>query len=592
MLQQKIATPRAHDPTGAQRATRSFIRDQIAEPENLTERSDETSHAAGEVAAPTANVPAPRAQAASPAGASASQPQSAKTLGMLVETVRRVMRSDTASVAALSLAERTITWKALVGFRTRADEATEFTAPLRGEVALRAAAAEELMIFEKVGVRDGVPAGEFPLHSAEGVQTVALAPLRVRGETLGALLVGFRSAHKFTDEERQTLEGLAETAALALDNARLLETVSAAKKIWEQTFDAIPDGIIVHDAQMTLTRANATAAEMLGYDLPAEAIGLSCATAFARLFGERAAAYHMTNRAGAASSFEIQAEDGRRYLVAVAPLEAVEGVTGSSVITWSDVTRLSEMQEQLSRSRRLATVGQLAAGVAHEINNPLAAITTCAEATLRDIRSAPALAASAEERNWNFYLEEIVRQALRCKLITRGLLDLARQRRARREACDLNTLVAHTLRLFEQRAVSREGGGRVAFALDLDESVGEFATDEGLIRQILDNLLTNAMDALGEAGGTITVKTETRGERVRVEVADTGAGVAPEMLARVFEPFFTTKETGKGSGLGLAVATTLAEALGGALTVESKVGAGSRFCLWLPRRVPDARGEV
>src|SRR2546423_3731312 len=113
-----------------------------------------------------------------------------------------------------------------------------------------------------------------------------------------------------------------------------------------------------------------------------------------------------------------------------------------SVITWSDITDLSEMQEQLARSRRLATVGQLAAGVAHEINNPLAAITTCAEATLRDSKAAPAsLRAFISERNWQFYLEEIIRQALRCKSITRGLLDLSRQRRARRAPCAINTLV-------------------------------------------------------------------------------------------------------------------------------------------------------
>jgi two-component system NtrC family sensor kinase len=229
--------------------------------------------------------------------------------------------------------------------------------------------------------------------------------------------------------------------------------------------------------------------------------------------------------------------------------------------------------------------------VAHEINNPLAAITTCAEATLRDIRSEPALAAAARERDWNFYLEEIVRQALRCKLITRGLLDLARQRRARREACDLNAVVAHTVRLFEHRAASREGGVRAEFKLDLDESVGEPATDEGLVRQIVDNLLTNALDALGTSGGRVTVATAAEGARVRVEVADTGVGIAPETLARIFDPFFTTKEAGKGSGLGLAVATTLAEALGGALAVESKPGAGSRFRLWLPRLAPEPRDE-
>jgi two-component system NtrC family sensor kinase len=518
-----------------------------------------------------------------------AQPGSAETLGKIVETVRRVMRADTAGVAGFSLAARTITWKALSGFRSRAAAAGEIVAPLRGAVAERAASAQELMIFEGAG--GGLAADDFPPHSAEGVRSLALAPLRARGETVGALVVGFRSPHRFTADERQTLEGLAEMLALALDNARLLETVSTAKKVWEQTFDAIPDGIIVHDAGMRLTRANAAAAEMLGVESPAAAIGLDCAAAFARLFGERAAAYHLTNRDGAASSFEIQAEDGRRHLVAVAPLDAVEGGAGWSVITWSDVTRLSEMQEQLARSRRLATVGQLAAGVAHEINNPLAAITTCAEATMRDIRSEPALAAAAAERNWDFYLEEIVRQALRCKLITRGLLDLARQRRARREPCDLNAVVSHAVGLFEQRAAARDGGGRAEFKLDLDESVGETATDESLIRQIVDNLLTNALDALGEEGGRVTVATAAEGGRVRVDVADTGSGVAPETLARIFDPFFTTKEAGKGSGLGLAVATTLAEALGGALTVESKVGAGSRFRLWLPRRAPEKRDE-
>jgi PAS domain S-box-containing protein len=521
-----------------------------------------------------------------------AQPRSATTLGVVVETVRRVMRADTAAVAAFSLAARTITWKALTGFRTRASNEPEFVAPLRGEIAGRAATARELIIFERIGEEGGVPAAEFPLHTAEGVRTVAQVPLRARGETLGVLLVGFRSAHEFTNDERETLEGLAATAALALDNARLLETVSAAKKIWEQTFDAIPDGIIVHDSAMTLTRANATAAEMMGFDSPAQAIGLSCATAFARLFGERAAAFHMTRRAGAASSFEIQAEDARRYLVAVAPLDAVDGATGSSVITWSDVTQLSEMQEQLARTRRLAAVGQLSAGVAHEINNPLAAITTCAEATLRDIRSDDDLSRVANERNWDFYLEEIVRQALRCKLITRGLLDLARQRRASREPCDLNALASSTLRLFEQRAAAHEGSTRVVFTLDLDESINEVATDESLVRQVLDNLLTNALDALGEKGGAINVKTSAQGERVCVEVRDTGEGIAPETLARIFEPFFSTKETGKGSGLGLAVATTLAEALGGALTVESKPGKGSCFRLWLPRRAAEARSEV
>jgi two-component system NtrC family sensor kinase len=548
----------------------------MTDPSN--DRTEETN-----ARARAATAPQPSAEPAS------AQSDSAATLRGVVEMVRRVMHSDTASVATFSVAERTVTWKATSGFKSlSAGDEEEIVNPLRGTFAEHAASAEDMTIIEVRNVSGGeLPASEFPLHSAEGLRDLALVRLRARRETLGLLVVGYRTAHRFTADEKELLESLAEMAALALDNARLLETVSAGKKIWEQTFDAMPDGIIVHDASMHLTRCNAMAAEMMGFEQPAEAIGLTCAVAFARLFGERAAAFHMTPRtSGGTSSFEIQAEDARRYLVAVAPLDGVEGARGSSVITWSDVTQISEMQEQLSRSRRLATVGQLAAGVAHEINNPLAAITTCAEATLRDIRSTPELSTVAEERSWNFYLEEIVRQALRCKAITRGLLDLARQRRARREPCDVNALVERSMMLVSQRDEARG----VSLETTLDPQIGELATDEVLVRQILDNLLTNALDAV-EGQGSISVSTALDGERARVEVADTGAGIPAEMLVRIFDPFYTTKEAGKGSGLGLAISATLAEALGGALTVESKHGAGSRFRLWLPRRAPELRDE-
>lgn len=543
--------------------------------------------------------------------------ESAATLRTIAEMVRRTMRADTASIASFSLPERTITWKTMSGFRRRqADESQEVVIPLRGPLAERAATGDEIVILAGLGESDELPASHFPLHSDEGVRDLALVPLRARGERLGALAVGYRAPHPFTEEERQLLTSLAEIAALALENAQLLQTIGTAKKVWEQTFDAIPDGIIVHDQLMRVARCNAHAAEMMDLT-PAKVIGLSCADAFARLFGERAAAYHMGQGLGAASSFELQAEDGRRYLVSVAPLTSLESVainhgpteatqthqpldttsdnahsvsnTADSkiqahwnVITWSDVTELSEVQEQLSRSRRLATVGQLAAGVAHEINNPLAAINTCAEAILRDMRDTEETTALAAERDWNYYLEEIIRQVFRCKEITRGLLDLARQRRARRLACNLNNIVAESARLMEQRTLSEA----LKIAVSLDDNVGEVATDEGMVRQVLDNLLSNALDAVGESG-QITVSTMRAGERIAIEVADSGHGIAPELLVRIFDPFFTTKDPGKGSGLGLAICYTLAEALGGALAVESKQGAGSRFRLWLPRRAPE-----
>jgi two-component system NtrC family sensor kinase len=508
----------------------------------------------------------------------------AATLSTVVATVRRILRADTASIARFSLEHRTVTWLATSGFQNAAAQSGETVNPLRGEFAERIAAQEDENFIEVRGVAGDLPASEFPLHSAEGLRDLALVRLRARGESLGVLAVGYRDHHRFTAEERQQLEGLAEMAALALDNARLLDTLGAAKRVWEQTFDAIPDGIIVHDDRMRVVRCNMAAAEAIGLH-PSEVAGMSCAEAFARLFGERAAAYHMrpgTSRT--TNSFELQAEDGRRYLVSVAPVSGLDSGAGGqwSVITWSDITTLAEVQEQLARTRRLATIGQLAAGVAHEINNPLAAITTCAEATLRDMREAPETSALSVERQWDYYLEEIVRQAFRCKQITRGLLDLSRQKRARRDSVDLNRVVAQAALVFEQRG--RERGVRVEFVSDA--SVGEVATDEAMLRQILDNILSNAFDAVAD-GGHVRVSTALDGARIRVEVEDDGHGIAPEVLARVFDPFFTTKDPGRGSGLGLAISLTLAEALGGAITVESRPGKGSLFRLWLPRRTPE-----
>jgi two-component system NtrC family sensor kinase len=515
-----------------------------------------------------------------------TQTESVATLRTVADTVRRIMRADTTSVASFSPADQTVSWRARSGFRIDQDEGQEIVLPLRGNFLETIAKADRLVIINGIGVRDEFPVADFPVHAPEGVRDVAMVPLKARGETLGVLVVGFRAEHHFTAEEETLLEGLAEMAALALDHARLFETVGTAKRIWERTFDAIPDGIIVHDQHMQIIRCNLHAADMMDMQ-PADAIGLTCADAFARLFGERAAAYHMGESRGTASSFELQAEDGRRYLVAVAPLDEIGSQPGS-VITWSDVTELSEMQEQLARSRRLATVGQLAAGVAHEINNPLATITTCAEATLRNIRKAGAGGQSvAESRDWSFYLEEIVRQALRCKEITRGLLDLSRQRRPHRRASDINEMAAQCARLVADRIQSET----IKVKVNLDPEVGEIATDTGMVRQVLDNLMSNALDAVS-GGGEITISTHRVGERVAIEVADTGAGIAPEMLVRIFDPFFTTKDQGKGSGLGLAISYTLAEALGGALTVESKQGAGSRFRLWIPRRVPEIATEA
>jgi PAS domain S-box-containing protein len=510
-----------------------------------------------------------------------TETESATTLRTIVDLLRRILHADVTSVISVSLANETITWKAASGFHGLViDDEHPLTRSIINETERRAMANKATVILEGIGVKPELPAEHFPIHSAEGIRDVALTPLEVRGEVVGALIAGYRTPHHFSDEDKQQLEDLAAMAALVLENTRLLEGIGAAEKIWEQTFDAIREGIIVHDAAMRIVRCNVTAAEMMSRQ-PDEVIGLSFNNAFALLFGQRAASYYLADNRGPASAFEVQTEGGRRFLVSVFPIQKPNGES-VSVVTWNDMTRISEMQEQLARTRRLASVGQLAAGVAHEINNPLAAITTCAEATMRDMREAPETQMLAETHQWSYYLEEIVRQALRCKEITRGLLDLTHQREPTRLMCDLNSLAKQCAKVAVQRA-----GSAVEFEVNVDERIGEVSTDAAMIRQILDNLFSNAIDALGGEKGKVSLSTTRDGDRIAIDVADTGCGIPPASMSRIFDPFFSLKGPGKGYGLGLAICLSLAESVGGALTVKSKQGEGSRFRLWLPRRRPE-----
>jgi PAS domain S-box-containing protein len=511
-----------------------------------------------------------------------SQPESATTLRTIVELVRRIMKADTATILGFSLADEKVTWKAASGFTTDIDYSEPVFRPAGSAMARRALENNTIAIMQGIGTRPEFPAEEFPVHQREGICDIAVAPMRITGNYSGALVAGYRQPHDFTEDEKRLLQNLSEMAVVVLGSDRLVENIKAAEKIWEKTFDAIGEkGMLVYDEERRIVRCNARAAEMLDLQ-PQEVIGLSFPDAFIRLFGRQAAVHYRPEIRDTPSSFEVQTEYGRRHIVSLVPFEDATGV-GFTVVSVRDVSRLAEMKEQLARSRRLGNVGQLAAGVAHEINNPLAAIATCAEAITRDLRRTDALQELADQHQWSYYLEEIVRQALRCKDITRGLLDLTQQRHAKRTLCDVNLLARDCAKVAAQGAHSTA----IELQITLDEKMGQVATDVTMVRQILDNLLSNAIDALGDAGGKISISTRRETDRAMIEVADNGAGIPGDLLPRVFDPFVSTKNPGKGYGLGLAICAALAEALGAALTVESKPGEGSRFRLWIPRRAPE-----
>jgi len=226
-------------------------------------------------------------------------------------------------------------------------------------------------------------------------------------------------------------------------------------------------------------------------------------------------------------------------------------------------------QEEISKAERLAMIGRLAAGVAHELNNPLGGILLLSRLLLK---KAPAEGVQKEN------LQRIARDAERCQNIVRGLLDFARRREPRAEPVDVGTLVEDSLALVENQAIFHN----ITIDRQLKPGLPPVLVDAGQIQQVFVNLIMNAAEAMN-GQGTLNIRSERGREGfVHASFRDTGRGIPPEDVDRLFEPFFTTKEVGRGTGLGLSISHGLVEAHGGKITVESRLGEGTTFVVSLP----------
>jgi len=251
---------------------------------------------------------------------------------------------------------------------------------------------------------------------------------------------------------------------------------------------------------------------------------------------------------------------------------------GALADSFNEMThKLSEAQRQVYQSQKLAAVGQLAAGVAHEINNPLTGVLSYSSFLLKR---------AADKPEFKDDLEVIVRETQRCRGIVKGLLDFARPSPPEKHPTDINDVVERAIRIVQTQLSAR----RVEVQKHLRSDLPMVNSDANQIQQILVNLLLNAADAVGDGGGTVTLATDlrTNGEpsqaqpaTVAISVRDTGCGIPEAHLERIFEPFFSTKGR-KGTGLGLAVAWSIVEKHNGRIEVESAVGKGTTFRVSLP----------
>ncbi len=262
--------------------------------------------------------------------------------------------------------------------------------------------------------------------------------------------------------------------------------------------------------------------------------------------------------------------EARHYRITKIPMRT-DGEDISHVITiGEDVTAWRQAQQRLAQSEKLAAVGQLAAGVMHEINNPLATILACSEAL--------ALRFGEEDE----YLKIIDTEVQRCRRIVEGLLDFSRPKQSggHKTAADINAIIEQTLFLLKHH----ERFKWLTIERQLEPGLPPFQADAERLVQCFMALMLNAMDAMNSRG-VLTVRTRRnpqRSDEILAEFIDTGTGIRQEDLPKIFEPFFTTKPQGRGTGLGLSVAYGIVEEHRGRIEVESQMGVGTNFKVFLP----------
>jgi signal transduction histidine kinase len=431
--------------------------------------------------------------------------------------------------------------------------------------------------------------GRDPYFVSHAVPSLLCLPIVKLHRRVGALLLEHESPmQEFTFERLEILRSFASQAASALDNARLYEALQRSEAQWRSLVGGVPDVITVVDEQGRFEFTN----HVGGFPIDPESVIGTPAEAIiapAQLHSWREA--QAAVRAGQGPrELECQiAPPGfprRWYLVRLAGIE-VAGKVGRLITIATDIEERkrdesdrARLEAQLRQQQRLESLGTLASGVAHEINNPIQGIMNYAEL----VRGRPDDREMVEE-----FAGEISHESRRVTTIVRNLMAFSRQEREQQqlERIEVATLIENTLTLI--RAVLRKD--RIELRIELDEGLPPLSCRPAQIQQILMNLVTNARDALNEravAGErrTLILRASTwiREARpwLRISVADRGGGIDEAVLGRIFDPFFTTKGRDQGTGLGLAVSHGIALEHGGLLWVDNEPGVGATFHLDLP----------
>ncbi len=404
--------------------------------------------------------------------------------------------------------------------------------------------------------------GEPLIHPSDG-GTLLGVPLLGRRAILGAMALLLDRPPAEDDLPR--LQALGAVASVALEGAQLVELMDQSRQRWDEAIDAVSLALCLLDRGGRVERVNRGFSELLSLT-PMAAAGRPWQAVLPRDWHEG------VSRALAAPGTE---EELRQHdqSIAVTVFRCTPGDPGRVVLLFENTTDRRVLQERLIQSGKLSAIGQLIAGVAHDLNNPLTSVVGFADFLAESAEVPPRIREP---------LRVIQQEAERASNIVKNLLSFARRQETRQSAA-LEPILEATVSLFRNQL----SGDRIALELVLAPDLPPLDLNPNQIQQVFFNLIQNAAQAIQSTGrpGTIRLITRRWMDGVAIEVTDDGPGMAPEHAAQAFEPFFTTKPEGQGTGLGLSISQGIVKEHGGRITLTTRPGAGSSFTVELPGRV-------
>jgi|GEM_PF-3263301 len=410
---------------------------------------------------------------------------------------------------------------------------------------------------------------------AKGYRSMLILPLLFGREVLGTLYLRYNREQAFSEQEIRFCRAAAGASANALKNAMLYEEVRNESRLLRSTseklrrlLDCSPDLIVATDPEGRITEFNRSAVALTGLT-EEEARG----RLFHAVLGQDESPWEEDEAGIQERNLVVRNHEGeeREFNLVSAPLVGKEGKSAGRVWIGRDVTHLNRVERSLAQAERLSTLGEVVAGVAHELNNPLSSVLGYSELARKNSEN-PALLRD---------LGRVVDSARRCKKIVQNLLGFARKNNAEKKYADLNACIRRVLdlRAYNLRAI------HVSVVEDLAEKLPSTLFDFQQIEQVIMNLVANAEQALSriDRERVLAIRSWAEDGRIHMEVRDSGPGIAPEHRARVFDPFFTTKGVGQGTGLGLSVSFGIVREHDGVLGLgPEQPGGGACFRMSLP----------